>query len=361
VVISRISGLKIEGISAVVPSKQIDNLRFAKDLFGVEEDSQQSRSVESLIRSIGIEKRRICNGNETSLDLSLRAAKELLKSGNFRNEDFGGIVFVTQSPDALCPNNASYMQYLLGFPEFTAVLDVNLACPGYVYGLWIAGLMAGNLQKKILLLDAETNSYFISPYDKATAPLFGDAGTATIIAPNSEGSEWRFTFPTDGSKRDVLLIPGFGFREKPSVEKLEYVSYPDGSKRRKHDAFMDGQAVFSYVTQRVSKYMKQFMSDLDTTPDSFDYLMLHQANAFMIKMLATSLKFPISKMPLSLQKYGNTSSASIPLNIVSEMSKVVSQKNSRLLMSAFGGGLVTGIADIDIGPCVCTEVIEFDS
>jgi 3-oxoacyl-[acyl-carrier-protein] synthase-3 len=360
VVISQIEGLKIDGISAVVPKFEIDNLRFAKDLFNVEDDTQQSRSVESLIKSIGIEKRRVCMDNVTSLDLGVRAAKELFKAGSFKADDFGGIVFVTETPDDLCPNNSSYIQHILGFPENTAVLDINHACPGYIYGLWVAGLMASNIQKKVLLLVAETNSYFVSPHDRATAPLFGDAGTATIVSPSSENRKWSFVFQTDGSKRDVLLVPGFGYREKPSTDKLEYISHPDGSKRRRHDLYMDGQAVFSYVTQRASKYIKRFLEELKKTSDDYDYLVLHQANAFMLKMLAMAIKFPTSKMPLSLQKYGNTNSASIPLNIVSEIGKTIREKESKLLMSGFGAGLATGIADINLGPCVCPEVIEYE-
>jgi len=200
VVISKIEGLKIDGISAVVPKFEIDNLSFTKDLFSVEEDTQQSRSVESLIKSIGIEKRRVCTDDVTSLDLGVKAAKELFRLGDFKADDFGGIVFVTETPDDLCPNNSSYVQHLLGFRENIAVLDINHGCPGYIYGLWIAGLMASNMNKRVLLLVAETSSYLVSPYDKATASLFGDAGTATIVSPSSNDREWSFVFQTDGSK-----------------------------------------------------------------------------------------------------------------------------------------------------------------
>ena len=243
----------------------------------------------------------------------------------------------------------------------SAVLDINHGCPGYIYGLWIAGLMASNMNKRVLLLVAETSSYLVSPYDKATASLFGDAGTATIVSPSSNDREWSFVFQTDGSKRDVLLVPGFGYREKPSADKLEYISHPDGSKRRRHDLYMDGQAVFSYVTQRASKYIKGFLEEIKKTSDDCDYLVLHQANAFMLKMLAMAIKFPISKMPLSLGKFGNTSSASIPLNIVSEMKSAVTGGKNKLLLSAFGSGLTTGIADIEIGPCVCSDIVEYES
>ena len=149
---------------------EIDNLRFAKDLFNVEDDTQQSRSVESLIKSIGIEKRRVCTGDVTSLDLGVRAAKELFRAGEFKADDFGGIVFVTETPDDLCPNNSSYVQHLLGFPENTAVLDINHACPDILWFV-VSGLMASNIQKKVLLLVQRLIRILISKHDRATAPL----------------------------------------------------------------------------------------------------------------------------------------------------------------------------------------------
>ncbi len=359
--VSKTANLKVAGISACVPKYEVDNLEYMKKLFKVENDERKTKAVESLIKSTGIEKRRVCADKKTtSLDLAVKAAKNLFKEGSFSPEDFCAVVFVTESPDNLMPNNSSRAQSLLGLPENTAVLDINHACPGYIYGLWTSSLIANSLGKKVLLLVAETSSYFVSEYDLVTGPLFGDAGTATIIEQSTENTEWLFAFETDGSEGDVLVTPGFGFKDMPSAKKMEYADLPDGGKRRPFDMSMDGQAVFNYVVQTVSKYFKEFMSENGKTQEDYDYLVLHQANAFMLRMLARSIGFPASKVPLSLNKYGNTNSVTIPLDIVSELKNTITQKSNRILMSGFGAGLATGIADIDLGPCVCPEVIEYE-
>jgi len=359
--VSKVANLKVAGISACVPKYEVDNLEYMKKLFKVENDERKTKAVESLIKSTGIEKRRVCADKKTtSLELAVKAAENLFKEGSFSPEDFCAVVFVTESPDNLMPNNSSQAQSLLGLPENTAVLDINHACPGYIYGLWTSSLIANSLSRKVLLLVAETSSYFVSEYDLVTGPLFGDAGTATIIEQSTEDNEWLFAFETDGSKGNVLVTPGFGFKDMPSAKKMEYADLPDGGKRRPFDMYMDGQAVFNYVVQTVSKYFKEFMSENGKTQEDYDYLVLHQANAFMLKMLARSIGFPASKVPLSLNKYGNTNSVTIPLDIVSELKTAITQKSNRILMSGFGAGLATGIADIDLGPCVCPEVIEYE-
>ena len=351
--ISSIKGVRIEGIGACVPKKEIDNSVFAKEYF--DED------LSNTIRAIGVEKRRVCADKDTtSLDLSLEAARELFNQIDFDVNDIGGIVFVTLTPDYLMPNNASRAQSLLNLPKNVAAFDVNHACSGYVYGLWVSALMAKNLNKKILLLDGDTNSKYVSPYDKATALLFGDAGTATIISPVDDDSEWKFTFFTDSVQGDALMIPGIGFRNMLSKESLEYQIFPDGGKRRLIDMKMNGEDVFNYVVLTVPKILKNFMREANVTPDDLQYLLLHQANAFMLRKLARKIKFPLEKMPVSIAKYGNTSSVSIPLNICSEISDHIKENKAKVLMTGMGAGLSTGAAILDIGVCHSIGVLEKD-
>lgn len=349
--VSRIEGLKIDGISACVPKTVIDNHEFGKALFG--------EKIDEIIRAVGVEKRRVCGDQKlTSLDLCVKAAEKLFESG-IDKKKIGGIVFVTLTPDNLMPNNASFAQHLLGLQNNVAAFDINHACSGYTYGLWISSLMAKSLKRSVLLLDGDTNSYYVSPYDKSTAILFGDAGTATVISPDENTSNWYFGFDTDGSKRDVLTV-GLGFRNPVSLESLEYKIFPDGSKRRSIDMSMDGQAVFNYVVQRVSKIFEEFMNEISIDPSGIDYLVLHQANAFMLRQLARKTGFSLDKVPMSMNEYGNTSSPSIPLNIVSRIEDVITQKKSRMLLSGFGAGLATGIVSLDVGKCLCPGVMEYE-
>ena len=353
--LSSFTGLRIDGISACVPAYEIDNREFGKELYG--------DGLEGLIRAVGVEKRHVCREkNLTSLDLSVRAAEKLFEESKIPREEIGAVIFITLTPDSLMPNNATYAQHLLKLNSEVSAFDVNHACSGYVYGLWISSMVATTLKKKVLLLDGDTNSYYVSPYDKSTAILFGDAGSATIISPDEQSDRrWYFTFHTDGSHRNVLTIPGLGFRNLLTEDSLEYKLYDDGSRRRLIDMTMDGQAVFGYVVQSVPKILQNFLEITETDISELDYLVLHQANAFMLRQLARKIKFPLENMPISMNKYGNTSSTSIPLNICSELSNVVKSKETkRILTAGFGAGLSTAAGIIDIGDCACPGVVIYE-
>lgn len=350
-IVSSVSNINIEAISACVPKNKINNYEFAEE--------HLSGDLSSTIKAIGTDERRVVkNDNTTALDLSVLAAKELLKN-NFNPQEYGAIIFVTLTPDNLMPNNASYVQSLLGFDNNIAAFDINHACSGYVYGLWNAALLANNLQKKVLLLDGDINSHYVSPWDKSTALLFGDAGSATIISPFKLQNEWNFTFMTDSTHRDALNV-GIGFRNLLKKENLNYKDYPDGSKRRDIDMSMKGEDVFNYVVLTVPKIIKEFLNEIESDVSEYEYLVLHQANAFMLRKLARKIDFPLDKVPISINKYGNTSSVSIPLNICSELSNDIVKESSRLLLCGMGAGLSTGLASINISNCYNVGVLEID-
>ena len=351
-IISTITGIKIDAISACVPKNKIENRKFANEHF--------ESNMESIIKAVGIDERRVVRKDDTtSFDLSIESAKEIFKDEQLKKSDFGAIVFVTLTADKLMPNNASYAQHILGFDENIAAFDINHACSGYIYGLWNAALIAKSINKKVLLLDGDINSRYVSPWDKSTALLFGDAGSATVISPTTDNNEWNFTFKTDASHRDALNV-GIGFRDLLKKEHLDYNEYPDGSKKRFIDMSMKGEDVFNYVVLKVPKIISEFLEEIEGEVSDYDSLILHQANAFMLRKLARKIKFPLENVPMSMNKYGNTSSASIPLNICSELKNDISNKSSDLLLCGMGAGLSTGVASINIDKCFCTGVIEID-
>jgi len=344
--------VELLGVSACVPSLEIDNSDFVKNLLG--------ETALSIVDSTGIKKRRIVQEGVTSLDLCIRAAETLIGELNISYDEIGGIVFVTATPDHLLPNNSSLCQEILGLHKSVAAFDVNLACSGYPYGLWLSGLMAKSLNKKVLLLDGQSHSQYVSKEDPATSVLFGDAGSASIIGESSRKSAWFFAFETDGSKRDVLSINSGGYRNRVSSNSLEYKVMPDGGKRRDIDLYMNGLEVFAFASTSVPKLLSELLRQTNTTPDELDYLILHQANLYMMKRIAKRLKMDMSKVPVSLDKFGNTSSTSIPLTIVSELRNTIVERNILAAMEGFGAGLSTGAALIDIGPCVCPEVVIYE-
>ena len=334
----------------MVPDTIIDNRRAGKDLF--------DHDLERTIKAIGVEQRRVSE-NMTVLDLAVEAAKRLQIRASYDYRVFGGLVFVTATPDNLMPNNATLAQHLLNLPTDSACFDISLACSGYPYGLWISGMMARALKKPILLLAGETDSHLSSPRDRATALLFADAGTATVIEPCDEAAPWYFRFLTNGALRDALIIPEGGYRNRVSRDSVEYSQYPDGGVRRGIDLHMDGMAVFGYVVNNLPNVIRAVMNQNQRTPEDYDALVLHQANLFMNKQIAKQLNFASAKVPVSMDRYGNVGSGSIPLTIAVELlgqtpdlssasplpSIALSRK--RILLAAFGAGMSIGVAEIN--------------
>lgn len=347
--ISTIKGVRMEAIAACVPANKVDNYEFAKAHF--EEDMTAN------IKAVGVLERHVAVKEETtSMDMCVAAAERIFESGKVSREDIGAVIFVTLTPDCLMPNNSTYAQHLLALSQDVAAFDINHACPGYVFGLWNAALIAQNMQKKVLLLDGDINSKYVSPWDKSTALLFGDAGTATVISPDASAPDWHFTFMSDGSNREAIMMR-LGMRYPIKEEYLEYKIWNDGGKRRFIDMEMNGRAVFNYVVDVVPEIANAFMDELETFGEEYDKLILHQANHFMLKKLAKAIGFNHkTQMPVCMNKYGNTSSVSIPLTI----SSVLGESVGHSLLIGMGAGLASGIADISLIGIMNFGVLEKD-
>lgn len=351
--IYKILGVKIDAIYGCLPTNIIDNREAGQSLFG--------DSIDNLIKATGIEKRRICSNGVTSYDLCLKAASELIKDLEIEKDEIGGIINVTFTPDNLMPNNATHAQSDLKLSNSIAAFDINLACSGYVYGLWVASMMANSLNKKILLLDGDKQSFLTSPYDKSTSLLFGDAGSATLVSPDENfDNEFIFSFYTDGSRRDSLIIKDGAARNEFNEESLLYKTDSEGNQSRDIDIKMNGMDIFKFVVQDGKKNLIEYLNELGESAEDYDYLILHQANVYMIKQLCKKIGFTLDKLPITADKYGNSSSATIPITISSELKEPSKSKNLRLLISGFGGGLSLGIGSININTNTKLRVLDYE-
>lgn len=346
-----LTGAAISGIAACLPLNEVDNHVAGRQLFG--------DSLEGVLQVMGINTRRVCRLlATTALDLAVSAARRLIEAGRFVPQDCSGVVFVTYTPDAWMPNNSSLVQKVLGLLPSTPALDISHACAGYAYGLWVAASMAVATQSWVLLLDADTSSRHISPYDKSTALLMGDAGTATIVSPVA-GASWRFSFQTDGQGRESLTIPAGGARQPLTPAELEYAGEL-GSRRRGIDTSMDGMAVFSYMVQNVPRHVRSLLAEEHLTAEDLDYAILHQPNGFILRTIARGIGMEPQKVPTNVAKFGNLSSASIPASIVSEVAEDMRQRSTRCLMAGFGGGLSISSVVMSLGPIVVPELVGYD-
>ena len=346
--IIRFKNVGINAISACVPKTVVRN----RDLGYLIPEEE----IEKTINNIGIEEKRISDADCCSSDLCLKAAHQLMQDNEIDPESIGALVFVSQTSDYHQPATAPILQHKLGLPKDTLSFDINLACSGYVYGLSTAYAYA-NMGLRVLLLVGETMSKIVSRKDKVNTPLFGDAGTATLIEPGDYGDA-VFSLHSDGAGAMVMNVPYGGFRNQSCAEGLKEETDTDGSVRTGEQFRMDGMDVFNFGMREEPKDIKRLLAECEMTMDQVDVLIYHQANKFMTDFFSKKLKIDVSKTPYSLKHFGNTSSASIPLTIVSQMKDGYPQRN-RTILSGFGAGLSWGSVMLDLSKCAISELIEY--
>jgi 3-oxoacyl-[acyl-carrier-protein] synthase III len=209
---------------------------------------------------------------------------------------------------------------------------------------------------RVLLLVGETFSKIVSKKDKVNAPLYGDAGTATLIEKGDFGNAY-FSLNSDGSGQDAIKIPAGCFRNPSTANNIVEKEMEDGNIRSEHNIYMDGMEVFNFTMRVVPKDVKTVLEFSGKSLEEIDHLVFHQANKFMTDFFAKKLKVPLEKVPYSLDKYGNVSSPTIPLTISSELNGNI--ENKTILMTGFGGGLSWGSAIADFKNCHVSPVIEY--
>jgi 3-oxoacyl-[acyl-carrier-protein] synthase-3 len=329
---TNVAGVRISGIASAVPETVV-TLQQEGEVFGHAE-------IEKISSATGIVQRRVAPQGICTSDLCLKAAETLLETMAVDRDSIDALILVTQTPDYLLPATACSLHGRLNLKTECAAFDVNLGCSGYTYGLWLAcHLIAGGAAERVLLLAGETSSRPVNPLDRSARPLFGDAGTATIVELDSTASEIRFVLGSDGNGQNDLLIPAGGFRLPHSETSRVTRTCDDGNQRRLIDLHMDGSAVFVFTLDRVIPLIREAMNAVNWTPESLDFAVFHQANEFMLRHISKSLRIPWEKVPCSLKLFGNTSSASIPLTLTTQLAQGGHFRAGQLLLAGFGVGL----------------------
>lgn len=344
------NGVGITAMSACVPG----NVVYNRDLGYLIPEEE----IEKTIQSIGIEERRIANPDVCASDLCYKAAEKLLVDNTIERESIDALIFVSQTSDYHQPATACILQHKLGLSKDCLAFDINLACSGYVYGLSAAYAYASqNGINRVLLLVGETMSKIVSKFDKVNTPLFGDAGTATLIEKGDYG-ETIFSLHTDGSGAEVMMIPDGGFRNPTNTKSFEEELDENGDKRNRLQFRMDGMDVFNFGMREEPRDVKNLIAAAGKEIGDIDLLIYHQANKFMTDFFTSRLHFDKNKTPYSIRKFGNTSSASIPLTIVTELKDNYPERK-KVILSGFGAGLSWGSVLLNLEKCKISNLIEY--
>jgi 3-oxoacyl-[acyl-carrier-protein] synthase-3 len=337
-----VTGARIAGIVSCVPDRIVDSEPFF-ERFG-----DKAADIEKMT---GVRERRWADADTTTADLCQRAAERLLGQLGWENDSIDALFFVTQTPDYRLPATACALQGRLGLGKKVIAFDVNLGCSGYPYGLWLAmTAVASGAARRVLLLVGDTITKTIDAEDRSTAMLFGDAGTATAIELDETGAA-HFVLGTDGLGERQLIIAEGAYRAPPVPGENEQGPKADA-------LYMDGGAIFNFTLATVPPLVAATL-ERGGGAEAFDAFLFHQANAFMLRHLAKKSKLPADKVPINIDRFGNTSSATIPLLMTTELADRLSTGPVRLGMFGFGVGFSWGSVDLLVGPLACVETIDY--
>ncbi|MBQ9610440.1 MAG: ketoacyl-ACP synthase III [Lachnospiraceae bacterium] len=321
-----VEGIKIKGIRAAVPTNIVNN----KELL----ESATDRRLHKQIKLTGIFERRVTVGNQKASDLASIAAEQLLTDLCWDRDSIDVLVFVTQSGDLSRPASAMLIHNRLKLGQNCLAFDMNMGCAGFIGGLETVSGMLSVTKGKGLLLVGESNAVLGDDSDHNSF-LDGDAAAAIALEYVDGASPIDFAHYSDGSRACLLYKPF----DRPS--------------------YMDGNAIMFFGLSEVANTCKDYMQCQNITDSDIDYYVFHQAQKMIIDGIVDDLQIPKEKVLISCDRYGNTSSASIPLTIVSELCGIGSGKK-RIFACGFGIGLSWGISVFDINIGELKPVIESD-
>lgn len=345
-----INQVAIRGISAAVPKNNVSNY----ELSGFEKEELQK-----LVSTIGIENRRVALSQQCASDLCVGAAQKLMQELKWSPNEIKVVFFVSQTPDYPVPGTSMHILERLKVPASCVAFDINQGCAGFVYGLsLISAFMASSKLKKGLLLVGDTITKLISPYDKSLLPIFADAGTATALEFDTKAKPMIFNTSSDGAAYDAIIVPQGGARVPLDESSFEYNHVGNAGKRKSYHLKMKGLDVFNFSLKKVTPNIEELLNKSGQSPEILDYFVLHQANRLILESIAKKLNVPINKVPSSLKDYGNTSGATIPITIASQLRQENKIVNSNLLLSGFGVGLSIASAVVNFNEVICPEIID---
>jgi 3-oxoacyl-[acyl-carrier-protein] synthase-3 len=332
-----IDHINVAGLSVVVPKNRTSNF----DLPGL---SEQERN--NLVKTTGIETRRIADDATTAADLCIRSAELIMDALNWDRHEVEILVFVTQTPDHTIPGTSMFIQEKLGLTKNCICLDINQGCAGYVYGLSvIASMMSSAKIRKGLLLVGDTITKTIQKNDPALTPVFSDAGSCTALEWDDTASTMYFNLQTDGSGFDKIIVREGGARIP--VKDKEACLY------------MNGQDIFNFGLKEVALNADALLTAFKLDKEEIDYFVMHQANLLLNETIRKKLGMTPDKIWYSLKDYGNTSSASIPVTIAANARQIKEGSKARYLLSGFGVGLSWGSVVVDLKKTTYLPVHEY--
>ncbi len=321
-----LTGIEIAATGSYVPANVVAN----EDLAPLGCDS------EWIVQRTGIRERRRADDGEATSDLALKAAQQCLDRAGVSASEVDLILVATITPDHSTPSTACHLQKQLGC--IAPAMDINAACAGFMYALVTAGQFVANRAAKCaLVVGAEVMSRTVNPKDVKTFPLFGDGAGAVLLRPTDDKSKGllSYTLGAEGCGGQMLCIPSGGSRQPLTTDAID---------AGEHYLRMEGRSVFKWAVRVVAESTRDCLAHSNTAVDELDLLILHQANIRIIDAAVSDFAIDRRKVFVNLDRFGNTSAASIPLALDEAITTGQLRTGQRLLLCGFGSGLAWGTA-----------------
>jgi 3-oxoacyl-[acyl-carrier-protein] synthase-3 len=317
----------IVGTGAYLPERRLTNFDFEKMV---------DTSDEWIVQRTGIRERRIAAEGEATSDLAVRAARMALEDADEDPADIDSIILATCTPDTMCPAGAVYVQHLLGASR-SAAFDVAAACTGFIHGVTVgSALINSGIHERVLVIGAETLSRVIDYKDRNTCILFGDGAGAVVLRRCEKGAASGLVdsfLCADGSGASLIEMPAGGARLPASHETVE---------ARQHFLRMQGKEVFKFATKSMVDLISRALERNDLRPGDLKIVIPHQVNFRIIEAALKKIAIPEDRMYLNLERYGNTSAASVPIGLHEAVQEGRLERGDWVLLVAFGAGLTWG-------------------
>lgn len=312
----------ILGMGFYVPEKVLTNYDLEKMV---------ETSHDWILERTGIKERHIAAPEQATSDQALIAARKALEDAGIEAEQLDCIIVATETPDTKFPSTACFLQDLLG-AKAAAAFDLSAGCSGFVYSLSVANSMiTSGLYKHILIVGAETLSRIMNWKDRNTCVLFGDGAGAAVVGEVPEGyGILSVEMGADGSGGKFLQMPAGGSRKPASHETVD---------NNEHYIFMDGSEVFKFAVKIMASASKKVMDKAGISSEEVDLIIPHQANTRIISASAKRLHVPEEKVFVNVDRYGNTSAASVPIALCEARQQGLVKKDDKIVLVGFGAGL----------------------
>ena len=345
---------QLSGLLLVLPSHEqsfIDDMKMF--------DFPESRSLK-LMEVMGYDKHRLVEGSVCASDLVIHGLTHLFDSGQLEPADIDALIVVTVSPDYLMPPTSNVVQGELGLKTDMLCMDIPQGCAGFIVGLMQAFMMLEHESVgKVVLANVDVLSRKVSPRDRNSYPLIGDAASIAVLERGGGGDIWM-TLKMDGGRREALMIPAGGMRLPSSAETAVVEDAGDNNFRALDNLRMDGSAVFNFVQTEVPPMIDELLEFSAKQDDDIAAYAFHQPNRFMLQKLADKIGIDHHKMPMDVvERFGNSSGVTIPTVLATNLSDHLMSERQTYCLAGFGVGLTWAGMVIDIGPLEFCDVVEY--